>query len=225
MSATRRVVVGGGLAVVALAVLFAGASLVLNGSVPYSLLGLSGAASLLVLLAVPILKTDYDVVEPLSLVLLATAVGITLKPAYLQYGPEPVQDFLLLNRVEPSFLISASVLVLFGLMAFAAGYLLQVPTPTLRRFPALREESWSRWRVLTVALIALGVAALAMYFYLSKLGLLGAIEDFSRKRYYTVEGAEFERSALGYYRWGASVTGPVFLFVLAWALGRRARVA
>jgi len=203
---------------------FAGAALVLQGALDYALLGVSGAACLLVLLAVPLLKRDYDIVEPISFVLLAVAVGVTLKPAWLAFGPEGARDFLLLNRIEASFLVNASVLVLFGLMAYVAGYLFRVPAPRLDRSRALTSEAWSRWRILLVAAVALTIAVVSMSLYLSKMGLTGVIEDFSRKRFYTVEGAEYARSALGYYRWGASVTGPVFLFVLAWALTKRSRL-
>ncbi|PAP77157.1 O-antigen polymerase [Rubrivirga marina] len=224
LTGARRALIGGGLAVVAVAFVLAGASLVLHGSVDYALLGAAGGACLLVLLSVPMLKPDYEIVEPISFVMLATAIGVTLKPAWLAFGPEAARDFLLLNRLEPAFLVNAVALVLFGLLAFAAGYLFQVPAPRLARSRLFATEAWSRWRILLVAAAALTIALVSMSLYLSKLGLTGVIEDFSRKRFYTVEGAEYARSALGYYRWGASVTGPVFLFVLAWALTKRTRL-
>ncbi|WP_420453984.1 hypothetical protein [Rubrivirga sp.] len=220
----RRTVLGLGLAVVVFALGMAAVSLVVLDSVDLALLNVAGAACLGVLLMVPVLKTDYDVVEPISLVMLAVAVGVTLKPAYIAFGPPAAVDFLMLWRQEPAFLLNGAVLVLVGLAALSAGYLYALPAPRLWRTRLFGQDVWSRNRLLLIGLVAIGVAALSMVLYVDKLGITGVLQDVSRKRFYQVEGAEFERGALGYYRWGASVVGPVFLFALAWALTRRGRL-
>ena len=224
ITGARRALIGGGLAVVAVALLLGGAALVLRGSVDYALLSAAGAACLLVLLAVPALKPDYDVVEPLSFVLLAVAVGVTLKPAYILFGPEANADYLLLNRQEPAFLVTAIVFMLVGLGSLCAGYLLPLSGLRLGRSRLLGWPVWSRPKLLLVSALGIVVALAAMYLYVDRLGVTGILQDFSRKRFLTVEGAEYGRSALGYYRWAASVTAPIFLFFFAWALGKQGKI-
>ncbi len=221
---SRRTVLGLGLAVIAFVLGVAVACLVVRDSVDLALLNVAGAACLGVLLLVPVLKADYDVVEPISLVMLAVVVGVTLKPAYVAFGPQASVDFLMLGRQEPAFLLNGAVLVLGALAALSAGYLYVLPAPRLWRTRLFGQDAWSRGRLLAIALVAIAVAALSMALYVDKLGLTGVLQDLSRKRFYEVEGAVFGRSALGYYRWGASVVGPVFLFALAWALTRRERL-
>ena len=225
VTGARRALIGGGLAVVAVALLLGGAALVLRGSVDYALLSVAGAACLLVLLAIPALKPDYDIVEPISFVLLAVVVGVTLKPAYILFGPEANADYLLLNRQEPAFLVTAIVFVLVGLTTLCAGYLLPVPALRLDRTRLFGWPAWSRRKILLVSLIGIGIAVGAMYLYVARLGVTGILQDFSRKRFLTVEGAEYGRSALGYYRWAASITAPIFLFVFAWVLGKRGKLS
>ena len=47
--------------------------------------------------------------------MLAVLVGITLKPAYIAFGPEYMEGYLLLNRQEPAFLLNGAFLALVGL--------------------------------------------------------------------------------------------------------------
>ena len=224
ISGARRVILLVGSAVIVFVLGAAVASVVALGSVDYALLNVAGACCLAVLLWVPFLKPDYQPIEPLSFVMLAVLVGITLKPAYIAFGPEYMEGYLLLNRQEPAFLLNGAFLALVGLSMLSVGYLLVLPRPGLSRLRVFATPVWSRDRLVLVGFVSMAIALAAMYLYIGKLGLSGVIEDFSRKRFYEVEGAEFERSALGYYRTAASVVGPVFLFVLAWALGRKAKI-
>ena len=49
---------------------------------------------------------DSSVAAALMLEAGHDVVGVTLKPAYIAFGPEASQDYMLMTRLEPAFLIT-----------------------------------------------------------------------------------------------------------------------
>lgn len=190
----------------------------------YALLSAAGGGALAVLLAVVLFRKDYDLTEPLSLVMLAVGVGVTLKPAYVLFGPRDAWPYLLLSEPDPIFLLTPALWVIVAITCLALGYVMVAPRSYIGGLRILRRREWNGSRVAAVAVLALGVSVVGMALYVQKMGIESILEDISGKRFYEVEGEGYGTTSLGYYRWAASLVQPALLIVLAWALARWKRV-
>lgn len=219
---TRAMLLGFGFSGIAIALMAAIAAWVSWGF-EYALLNVAGAASLGALLLVVVLKRDYDFTEPISLVLLAVGIGVTLKPAYLLFGPREAWPYLLLDRPDPLFLLTPALLVTASMAALAVGYLALSPRSYLGRLRLLDGTPWSEKRLALASVVAFVLSITAMALYVQKLGIDSVLDDISGKRFQDIEGEGYATS-LGYYRWAASLTQPALLMTLAWALHKYRRM-
>lgn len=174
----------------------------------------------LLVLVLPVLHwRDYDIFQPLSFVILTSLLGITLNSLYIIIGNNEHVYYRLLVGKTPNFLFAGYAVVFFGLFAFMFGYMLQVPSIQMRRFSLLRKDHWNNTRLLWVSIIGIIVAIIGIILFVRTMGigtLVLTLTDISRKRFYVVEGAEFQHASLGYHRWAASLIGPVFYVFLTW---------
>ena len=87
------------------------------------------------ILTVPIfVRKNYDIFEPLSFVLLAVFVGVTLKTIYVVFGINDWVKYNVLLGKSPEFLLNTSLLVVIGIACLVSGYLLRVPSYNLSRW-------------------------------------------------------------------------------------------
>ncbi|WP_412063077.1 O-antigen polymerase [Rubrivirga sp. IMCC45206] len=217
---TRGLVLLFGFAGVALALVYAAVAWATWGF-EYGLLNVVTAAALAVLLGVVVLKKDYDLTEPLSLVMLAVGVGTTLKPAYVLFGPREAWPYLLLDRPDPLFLLTPALIVAIAMTMLAVGYVAFNPRSLMGRVAILRPRAWNGRRLAVVAVAAFSLSLVAMALYIEKLGIVNILDNISGKRSFEGEGYS---TSLGYYRWVASLTQPALLVSLAWALHRFRRI-
>lgn len=191
-----------------------------------ALLCLGGAAALGVVMLPILIRNRYDLFEPITFVILAATVGVVLKAPYVVFARDDphVRDYVLLGR-PPSFLTAPMVIVLIGLTALVLGYLVRVPRLELGRLPIATRTRWDGARLAVVLSVCAVVGVASMLLYLERLGVdVTSIADMSSKRFVSVEGAEegdYGYTALGYYRWGASLVQVAFYVLLAYCLTRR----
>jgi oligosaccharide repeat unit polymerase len=189
-----------------------------------TLLWIVGVAALLILTAPFLLHREFDLFEPMSFVMLIVLFGITLRAIYIAvYDNDTISNELLLGR-DRGFLLAGGIIILLSLIALVSGYMVQMPIFNIRRFRLFRKERWSTPRLFLVVFLFALIGVIAMLMYLRKMGIASfALSNLSTKHFYVVEGAEYQSSALGYYRWAASLIVPAFYLYLSWfaVSGRR----
>jgi oligosaccharide repeat unit polymerase len=201
--------------------------------VPFSLLTLGtertllwvvGVAALLILAVPFLLSREFDMFEPISFVLLIVLFGITLRAIYIAvYDNDTITNELLLGKDRGS-LLAGGIIILVGLLALISGYMMQTPILNISRFRLFRKVRWRTPRLLLVLLLFTLIGVIAMVLYIRKMGIASfTLSNISTKHFYMVEGAVYQSSALGYYRWAASLTVPAFYLYLSWfaASGKR----
>lgn len=212
--AKLQTVAVGALMAVAATTFICGFVLLVERGIEAALTTWACAMSLAVLLLPVMSRRRYDLFEPLSFVILAVLVGTTLKAPYLFWavGQEPWEN--LLQGHAPEFFLPAAAFVFVGMSFFAAGYSMKPPVLAVQRFKVIRRTHWHQSRLFIVAVLLMCISLASTIQFVKGLGVNilspGAI-DLSSKRFIAIEGSDYA-GALGYYRWGASLS--LLAFVL-----------
>jgi hypothetical protein len=214
-----RAIVGVTLAIIAGVVLL-GAILLITDGLPAALLAWSGAATAAILLVPMLLRRRFEAGEPLTLALLAVLVGVTLKAPYVYLSSnDPVVRGILLD-LKPPDLLAGMTLILTGMAALSAGYLLRLPRWRLRGGLLASRTELRPLRFAVTSLLVMCAAGVAMYLFVSEFGLVLAgagLDELSGKRFLDLEGSQF-RAALGYHRWAISLAAILFCVAYGWSL-------
>ena len=192
-------------------------------------LGLCGLLASIALLvsAVPIFaQRRYDICEPATVIALSVMIGASVRTLFLLLADAPeARAYLLLNR-PPEVLLEASIYVTLGLAAYAAGYLHLSNRQTVQRLQFfVTHWQWDERRLLLLVVTLVVVSLVSMWWFYKQFAVLVLIEtlgDFSSKRFGEVEGSA-TRTAYGYLRWGASLSGIALLFLTVSLADRRGR--
>jgi len=166
---------------------------------------------------IPMFRSErYDACEPATLIALSVLIGTAIRTLFLLgSGSEEARAHLLLGQ-PVEILLGAAIFVTLGLLFYAMGYL-AVSRISLTRPPAFLTThwEWNETRLLTFLTVLLVVALVSMWAFYRQFAALVIIEslgDFSSKRFSTV-GDAAHRTAYGYLRWGASLSGIAVLFL------------
>lgn len=175
--------------------------------------------AMLVLLFPVFVRRDHDIFEPISFVMLYTILGVTIRVFYLlmYYRSYNISIAFLLRGQPPEFLLLSGLLIVIGLFFFVLGYSIR-PTPyDVTQFAVIKKHFWDTKRLfLTIFFMEL-LSGIATYLFVQEMGIqILVLSDISSKHFQTIEGAEFARSSLGYYRWLASYTEVAFYLGVAW---------
>jgi len=187
------------------------------GFTPLLVLLLPAAARIL------LARARYDFFEPLTFVALTTFIGVTARSLYVAHtGNTEILNRLTLGQ-NPVILLQGQLLLTAGLLAFAGGYL--TPDKQTRwpigRLRLLRNDVWSRRRVLLLCAAYVAIAALGTLLFLRAVQAdIRSVADISSKRALVPGGGL--RLVFGYHRWAAALCIPAFYFLLIWhTSGRR----
>jgi len=182
-----------------------------------TLLWIVGVAALLILTLPFLLRREFDMFEPISFVMLIVLFGITLRAIYIAvYDNDTINNELLLGR-DRGFLLAGGIIILLSLLALISGYMVRTPKLNIHRFRLFRKNRWRSTRLFFVVFFFTAIGAIAMISFIRKVGIASfALSSISSKHFYVVEGAEYQYSSLGYYRWAASLTVPAFYLYLSW---------
>jgi oligosaccharide repeat unit polymerase len=157
---------------------------------------------------------DYDIVEPINLLVPGCLIGCTLKTYFIVMAPdERTRNFLLIG-LPLDVLYVPLVVICFGLACLAVGYNSPLPAFSLARINALlAPRAWSP-TVLRLGLLAsLLLSASCMAMFIKALGPL-AFTQLSAKRNLESENA-------GLLLQGAQQLGYAFYFALVAVLTER----
>jgi len=181
------------------------------------------ATSALVALTAPLaLRRRDELIEPIWLVALIVAVGVTGKAFYICFGPRERVQFLLLDKA-PHDLLFAALVMATGLVCLSVGYRLGAVRwriPFLERLAAVPAWDPRRFTIVTGALLVCGLISFAVFAQRAGVSF-DSLGDLSSPRTFHIPGSRF-RGAAGYLRWGAMMTEIAFYLVLAhWAASRR----
>lgn len=187
-----------------------------------AVLGIAGACTLMVLSLPVHLRKNYDILEPLSLVIFITMIGVTLKIPYATFGDTPfIREFVLLGR-QPAFLLHAALVVLVGSTFLTMGYISPRRRIDISRLPILKQTNWSRKRLALVLALCGAISIGSIFLYAQAMGIhFDDLSSISAKRFYYIESAVTGYGSLGYTRWGASLAELAFYVLLAWQCSRR----
>jgi oligosaccharide repeat unit polymerase len=198
------------------------ASLIASGLLTFQQhpdLGLTGLLASIALLcaAAPIyLRRRYDVGEPATLIVLSVLIGATVRTLFLlMSNSDEANSFLLLNQ-PVEILLKASIYVVLGLAAYAAGYLCVTRRSPSRYLQFVSTHwQWDERRFLILVTVFILISLISMWLFYRQFAAMILIEtlgDFSSKRFASVDGGEY-RTAYGYLRWGASLSSTALLFL------------
>jgi hypothetical protein len=188
------------------------------------LLCLTATAALLVTALPLVLGRGRDLGEPIWLVVLLVAVGVTAKSFYIVFGPADRVRFLLLRK-EPEVLLPAVLIVSVALLCLVLGYLAGNVRWRIPGAEQLRhgEVDLRRFVGVVGVLTVAGVYAFVVFTLRFEVNL-DSLAALSSKRLVLFKES---RSFLvhGYLRWGALLLETAFYLVFCrWAAsGRRLR--
>lgn len=193
-------------------------SVILDLGLDMGLLCLVGTAAL-VAVSLPLALRRSEIIEPIWLVVLTVAVGVTGKVFYICFGPEERVSFLLLDK-DPSDLLLAALVIAAGLLGFSAGYLsgnVRWKLPGMERL----SNEWRPRQSIAVIGILLVVGLLSFVVFASRLDTpFESLSDLSRKRFVALGSSGME--VRGYLRWGASLIESAFyLAFVNWVASKR----
>jgi oligosaccharide repeat unit polymerase len=176
-----------------------------------------GAGAFLVLLMPVVLRHDFDLFEPISFVMLTTLLGVTLRSIYVGVFRNENIDVLLLLGKPAAELLTGGIAILLGLCALVAGYWIKTPTLKIRHLSLLQKDNWRKGRFILVIVLFSTIALIGTIVFIRKAGITFVVlSNISSKHTYFIEEAQYKYSALGYYRWAASLFIPAFYLMLAW---------
>lgn len=181
------------------------------------------ATSVLAVTALPLaLLRRIELYEPLWLVLLIVAIGVTGKAFYLVFGPADRVGFLLLTK-EPRDLHFAALIMALGLLGFSFGYLGGLGRFQWQPLSRWMQSDWDRRRILIATGAMVGVGLLSFVLFILKLDTkFDSLSDLSSPRMFVIEGAKY-RGAQGYLRWGAMFTELGFYLLFTYWVSLRRR--
>lgn len=175
-----------------------------------------GGATAVVTVAIPVfLRPNYDVLEPLTALILMVIVGVGLTSPYIVFTETAhVEQFMLLGRGR-SFLMRPMALIVMGLLGASIGYMFPRRHGGRASVARMLSIDWSGGRVAFIVLVLGAVSIVSIITFVILLSIdVTAAEEISRKRFYQIEGAETEGS-LGYLRWGARLAQTaLFIYLL-----------
>lgn len=172
--------------------------------------------------ALPLLLQGRNrLVEPVSFVVLITAIGLTGKAFYICLGPAERVGFLLLGK-EPRELLFAALVMTAGLLTLSLGYLMGNVRWRVPGLGRLTRGVWDVRKTTAVAgmLVIVGLFSFVLFTMQLDFNFRG-LSDLSSKRFVAVEGSNLPGS-LGYLRWGATLIEIGFYLAFAhWAASRK----
>lgn len=181
------------------------------------------ATAALVAAALPlVIGRRVELVEPVTLVVLMVAVGVTAKAFYICLGPAERVEFLLRDK-RPGDLLFAALVIAAGVLCLSCGYLLTGLRWRLPRVFRNLRAAWDPPRLFAVAGILVIVGMLSFLLFSLRFDVsFESLSDLSAKRLGEVRGSRIP-GGMGYLRWGATLIEIAFYLVLAhWiASGRR----
>lgn len=180
------------------------------------LIGVVLGALMVLLVPVFFLKT-YDIFQPLSFVIFSVLLGVTGRTLYVTFSSSDGAAQLLLGE-PPEFLLPAAFAILVGLVCFVAGYLSPFPRLPLGKFKIAKSDNWNSNRLLAIVALYTLISVVATMVFLRETGFsFHDLVGISSKRFVRLEEAGLvDYAALGYLRWGASLSQLAFLLILAW---------
>lgn len=181
------------------------------------------ATSALVALMAPLAsRRRDDLIEPIWLVAMIVAVGVTGKAFYVCFGPRERVQFLLLDKA-PRDLLFAAFVIATSLICFSVGYRLgnvRWRIPALERLAAANAWAPRRFAMVAGALLIFGLISFAVFAQRAGASF-DSLGDLSSPRTFYIPGSKF-RGASGYLRWGAMLTEIGFYLVFGrWAASQR----
>lgn len=179
------------------------------------------ATSALVAATLPIALRRGELFEPIWLVVLIVAFGVTGKAFYVCFGPEDKVAFLLLGK-ELRDLLPAALMIASSLLSLSTGYLLGYVRWKVPGMSSLAAGSWNprKYSMVMTTLIAAGVLSFAVFVLQLDVSFQG-LSDLSSKRFVRLPDSRFQ-GIHGYLRWGAMSLEMAFYVGFAkWVQTRR----
>lgn len=171
------------------------------------------------------IRKDYNLLEPLTLVILLILFGVPLKLLYViaaQHSSYYV-SLRLLDWGTPADFFKPMILVTLGWLLFTIGY--SVPTRSkfaeLLYLPQIR--TWNQKRLLAVLVILMGISTVCLLAFMATAGV--SLSNLSAKRFVEEGGSGGRIYDVKYYLLrGAALFKFVTYLALAWMICRRDRV-
>lgn len=181
------------------------------------LLVLMGSATLGVLLVPVVLRKHYDLLEPITIIILMVMIGTTIKILYVVFwSSDHISSFILLGR-SPLFILETSLWMFIGISCIVGGYMMHLPAADLSSFRILRPFAWRPKRIVVVGAISISIALYSIYSYVTIVGVnFGSADEISSKRFYEVEGSATGYGSLTYLVWGGKMVEYSLYVIMAW---------
>jgi oligosaccharide repeat unit polymerase len=179
---------------------------------------IAGGCAALAVVAIPfVVRRDIEPFEPMAYAVFTVFMGVTLRTFYLVFVDDPnAAAYSLLYRSE-AFLVSPMIIVILGLGAMTAGYMLPrsgVRLP-IHRFD--RGRPWPRWRFVVVVAGLGAISVIGGFLFFRQLGIdlqsFATLDTLSLKRRLDVGGTQL--ASLAYFRWLTMGVSTAFYVALA----------
>jgi oligosaccharide repeat unit polymerase len=185
----------------------------------------------LVLVSLPVLlRQDYDLFEPLTLIVLMVIFGVTLKLMYvIKVQHDSYYAILrLLDWSSPAVFLRPLTIVTAGWCCFCIGY--SIPTrgkvTELIYLPMI--QRWNQQRLSLVLVCIFAFSLLSLLVFMSQAGItLNSLESLTAKRFLQEEGSNTVRifDPMYYMYRGAAFFKFVTYFALAWMVLRKDKIS
>lgn len=180
------------------------------------------ATAALLVTALPLaFRRHGNIFEPIWLVVLSVAIGVSGKAFYVCLGPQERVDFLLLDKA-PQDLLPAALIMAVGLLCHSLGYVYGNVRWRLPSITILESDRWETKRLTSLVGILVVVGLLSFVLFTLRLDAsFSDLSDLSSKRFVQITGSE-HLGAQGYLRWGIRLIELAFYLVFAhWAATKR----
>lgn len=164
-------------------------------------------------------KKKIDLFEPVSIILLVTALGISLRSIYMVVTKDPQ----LMNNQNIEFFIPYSILVFLSILTLLIGYNLTTKRIKLNNLALFKYDVWWKNRLYFVITIYFLLGLLGTILFLREFGFDASSVDITSlsKKYFKQYDGVTIRGALGYHRWLASLSKISFFLYLAYVAKKR----
>ena len=179
------------------------------------------------IVSVPLfMRRDYDLFEPMTLVILLVIFGTPFKILYalgFRHDDPHVASHVLFNQ-EPEVLLYGLLVTVVGLILLVWGYMLRLPGVNMSFVYLPWIETWNGRRLQFVLLLVGGVSLLSFLAFVAVAGVnFGSLGEMSEKRFGDARESGSERMLSSkYFLYRAAALSKFIVYLtLVWISSRR----
>lgn len=164
-----------------------------------------------------LLQKRYDPMMPMNLVAVS-AVAMAIQMLYIVAQDNQRTRYFLKLGIANEDLSLGVLAIVIGITCTVVGYFCKIPTVPVSRLPLASSSNWSPLRLSFAITFLMLLSLVSVIIFVMSLGLsLESLQtiSLSKKRGEYVDGLIITDS---YFRWGASLTGMIFLLISAYAI-------